>query len=338
MLMELLAQRPDLDVLYTVTVGGREYPNSATILTVEDANIYELSAVIPYLPLLEEVTFTGTAPNSESIYELMCQYPNVTFRWNLTVCGVDATSTDSTLILSGIPMADTSELESYLKYFPNLERVEMCDCGILSEEMDALSQRHPDIRFVWTIKVRNGSLRTDAAAFIPFKLGYDIDNPINDNDCKELKYCVDLVCLDLGHMKIRDISFLQYMPKMQYLVLVDMPCRDFSVLANLTELVYLELFNVQFTQHEVLLKLSKLEDLNIGSTPTRDTEVLQQMTWLKRLWIPRTRLSSAQYKELAAALPDTQIVYYAQHSTDKNWRDNENYRKMRDLLDMFYMD
>lgn len=337
-LMELQARHPELEIIYTVAVGGDEYPNSATSLTAQDADISELSAALPYLPQLEEVTFAGTVPDNESIYELMCRYPDVTFRWDLTVCGVDATSTDSILILSGIPMKDTTEVESYLKYFPNLQRVEMCDCGIPSEEMDALSQRYPDIRFVWTIKVRSGTLRTDATAFIPFKLGYDIDNPLNDSDCTELKYCIDLICLDMGHMKIRDFSFLEYMPKMKYLVVGDTPCKDFSAIATLKELIYLEIFNVQFTQHEILLELTNLQDLNLGSTPTRDIEVLKQMTWLKRLWIPRTKLSDAQYKELLAALPDTQVVMYARHSTDMGWRNNQNYRDMRDLLGMFYMD
>lgn len=337
-LTDLMAQRPDLEIIYTVTIGGCEYSNDTTSLTVQDADVAQLSEALPYLFQLKELTFTGTVPDNETIYQIMCQYPDVTFCWDLTVCGVEATSTDSTLILTGIPIEDISEVESCLKYFSNLERVEMCDCGISSDEMDALSKRHPEIRFVWTIKVRNGTLRTDAIAFIPFKLGYDIDNPLYDSDCKELKYCIDLICLDMGHMKVRDFSFLEYMPKMKYLIVGDTPCKDFSAIGTLKELIYLEIFNVQFTQHEILPNLTSLQDLNLGSTPTSDIEALKQMTWLKRLWLPRTKLSSSQIEELYAALPDTQIVVNAAHSTDKGWRNNQNYRDMRDLLGMFYMD
>ena len=124
---------------------------------------------------------------------------------------------------------------------------------------------------------------------------------------------------------------------MKYLILGDTPVKDFTPIGSLTEMIYLEIFNVQFTQHELLLNMTKLEDLNLGSTPTRDTEALKQMTWLKRLWVPNTRLNGVQYEELIAALPDTQVVTYGRHSTDRGWRDNQNYRDMRDLLGMWYM-
>lgn len=337
-LTELMAQRPDLEITYTVTVGGHEYPNDTTSLTVQDADVSELSDALSYLLQIEKVTFTGAVPDNETIYQMKCQYPNIEFCWDLTVCGVTVTSTDSILIFSGIAMEDTSEVEACLKYFPNLERVEMCDCGISSDEMDALSKRHPEIRFVWTIKIRNGTLRTDAIAFIPFKLGYDFDRPLYDSDCKELKYCIDLICLDMGHMQVRDFSFLEYMPKMKYLIVGDTPCKDFSAIGTLKELIYLEIFNVKFTQHEILLNLTNLQDLNLGFTPTTDIEALKQMTWLKRLWLPGTKLSNSQVEELCSALPDTQIVAKASHSTDKGWRDHQNYRDMRDLLGMFYME
>lgn len=336
-LMELRTAFPQIEVYYSVSLQGQTIPYDAEFLTLQDADISGLSRLLPYLPKLQKVVFEGNTPSNDEIYQLMSQYPQISFQWDLTLFDITTSNTATTLILSDIPMTDTSEVESYLKYFPNLERVEMCNCGIPSAEMDALSQRYPDIRFVWTIKVRYGTLRTDAIAFIPFKLGYHIDNPLYDNDCTELKYCIDLICLDMGHMKIRDVSFLEHMPNMKYLILGDTPVKDFTPIASLTELIYLEIFNVQFTQHELLLGLTKLEDLNLGSTPTRDIDVLKQMTWLKRLWVPGTRLNGYQYDELVKALPDTQVVMYAMHSTDKGWRNNQNYRDMRDLLGMWYM-
>jgi hypothetical protein len=235
-------------------------------------------------------------------------------------------------------MESTDELEIMLKYLPKLERVEMCDCGIPSNDMDALSKRYPDIRFVWTIKVGNGTLRTDATAFIPFKLGHTLYKPLYDQNCTELKYCVDLVCLDLGHMKLNDISFLRHMPKLKYLILADIPCSDFTPLTTLTELIYLEIFVTSFTNHELLLGMTKLEDLNIGTTPATDVSALHKMPWLKRLWLPGVSISNQQMTELQAALPNTRIVRFAQHSTDKGWRNHQNYRDMRDLLGMFYME
>ena len=139
-------------------------------------------------------------------------------------------------------------------------------------------------------------------------------------------------------MRMTDYSFLEYMPKMQYLLLGDTPGTDFSSLENLTELIYLEIFNTKFSQTELLLNFTKLEDLNLGFTRNHDFEVLKQLTWLKRLWVPATGLSAQQYQELVAALPDTQVEMYVLGSTGGNWRDNQNYRDMRDLLGMYYME
>lgn len=337
-LTQLQSSYPQLTLRYSVSLNGAAFSHDVTRMELEDADIAQVAAALPYLPAVQEVTFTGTAPANDAIYDLMTAFPDISFLWDLEVFGTVTPNAATVLDLSGIPMKSTAEVEQYLKYFPKLERVEMCDCGISSEEMGALCQRYPNIKFVWNIRIRGKALRTDATAFIPFKLGFNIDTPLYDSDCKELKYCTDLICLDLGHMKLRDVSFLEHMPNMQYLVLVDMPCRDFTALGNLKELVYLELFNVWFTQHDLLLNMTKLEDLNISSTPTADIDVLRQMTWLDRLWITRTHLTKEQLRELQDVLPDTQVVYNAYHSTDKGWRNNDNYRKMRDLLGMFYMD
>ena len=337
-LLSLKAQYPALNVSYNVTIQDQTYQDNTTEISLADADIAQLRAAIPYLPQLAKVTFTGITPDNDEIYQLMCDYPNIEFLWNLSLFGMEMSNTATELILSGITMKDTSEVESFLKYFPKLERVEMCDCGIPSEEMDALSKRWPDVRFVWSVMIGKGKIRTDSVGFIPWKFGYDAENPLYDRHVKELKYCVDMVCLDLGHMKVSDLSFLQYMPKLKYLIVGELPCPDFSPITLCKELIYLEIFNTTFAHQEILLEMTNLQDLNMGSTKVYGTEVLKQMTWLKRLWLAGTGLSFAEYDELVAALPDTQVVMHIPHSTAGGWRDHQNYRDMRDLLGMFYME
>lgn len=337
-LMALKNIHPQLELHYHVPLQNHSYGEDTVSLTLANADIEELRAALPYLPKLSQVTFTENTPENEAIYQLMCDYPHIEFFWNLDVFGVETPNTATELVLSGIPMESTVEVESYLKYFSALERVEMCDCGISSEEMDALSERWPDIRFVWTIHIGRAVIRTDAVSFVPWKYNYNSKHPLYDKDVTDLKYCVDMVALDLGHMKISDISFLKNMPKMKYLIVGELPCPDFSPMADLKELIYLEIFNTTFKQQEILLELPKLQDLNMGSTKVYGTSVLKQMTWLKRLWLAGTGLSFAEYDELVAALPDTQVVMHIPHSTAGGWRDHQNYRDMRDLQGMFYMD
>ena len=338
-LMQLKKQYPELSVPYTVAISGEEYSYDISELVLHNADIEELTVALPYLPQLAKVEFTGTAPDNEAIYQLSCAYPTIDFFWNLSVFGIEVPNTVEQLDFSGIPMKDTSEIESYLKYLPNLKRVDMCDCGIPSNEMDALSQRWPNTRFIWTINLGFGTVRTDTTAIMPVHLGHTKDAPLNDENTKELKYCIDLVCLDLGHMSVNDLSFLSYMPKLKYLILADNTAQDYSPLANLKELIYLEIFMVKkFPNQEVLLNLTNLQDLNMCFTKIEDIEVYKQMTWLKRFWASGCGITDPQAKELRDALPDTVIHTNLPHSTAADWRDNQNYRDMRDLLGMGYME
>jgi hypothetical protein len=212
----------------------------------------------------------------------------------------------------------------------------VCDSGLPNEELDALWKRHPQTRIIWNVMVGKCNLRTDVTSFMPFKFGYWNGGSLTDADAEALKYCVDMVCMDLGHMKkITNYDFLNYMPKLEYLIIADTKGTDFSPLASLTELKYLEVFLTSFDQAEVLLGLTKLEDLNLGYTKISNVESLQKMTWLKNLWLPVCKNLTAQQRQaLDSRLTNTRINYYGAGSTGYGWRELPNYREMRKLLGM----
>lgn len=336
-LMAIRQARPGLMLNYTVTIGGVPQSGEATCLTLDHVDAEEALELLQYLPDLTEVVFTGTTSDNELMYQLKCRYPDVVIQWDFELFGVETSSTATKLILNEIPMESTAAVEDALKYFYNLEWVEMCQCGIPSEDMDALWKRHPETRFVWAIPMGNFFVRTDVKAFIPFKYGYNIDCPFYDTQAKELKYLVDLECLDLGHMRMTDISFLQYMPKLRFLILADVICEDFSYMANLTDLVYIELFRSEFDDVELLMNMKKLEDLNIGWTSLKNPELLKEMTWLKRLWTNMNGMTRKELAQLKAAMPDTYVYIDSLHPTEGGWRQSELYYEMRDMLGMFYM-
>lgn len=336
-LMAIREAKPELAVLYTVAVGQGSYPGDSTALILDIADAAEALELLQYFPDLEEVAFNGLATDYDLMYQMMCRYPDAVIRWDFELFGVRTGSTATELNLNEIPMKSVETVEGALKYFYDLQWVEMCQCGIPSEEMDALWKRHPETRFVWAIPMGSGYVRTDVKAFIPFKYGYNINRPFYDAQAKELKYLVDLECLDLGHMRMNDISFLQYMPKLRFLILADTVCKDFSYLTGLTELVYLELFRSEIKDVNLLMNMTKLEDLNIGWTNLDNPELLMEMTWLKRLWPTKNGMTAAQYRQLKEALPDTYVYTNSTHPTEGGWRRSDRYYEMRDLLGMFYM-
>lgn len=334
-LQTLQAQYPQCSVHYQIALADQKLAYTTTELTLQDPDLSELEAVLPYLPELQTVTLTGTLPANAEIHKLQLAYPEVCFVWSFNLCGVEVSTLDTIVDLSNIPMESVLEVESALPCFNNLERVIMCDCGISNEEMDALGQRNPDVRFVWTVSIGyNVRLRTDATYFMPYQYGAHL----SDADTENLKYCIDLTCIDLGHMNVSDVSFLRYMPHMKYLLIAISPVADISPLAGLQELEYAELFYSNIQDYTPLLSCPNLRDLNICYATPPDASVLVQLTWLENLYIKEWK-PIPYIDELRAALPNTNIVYLSYESpssTADGWRRLPRYYAMRDLLGMPY--
>ena len=334
-LQALQAQYPQCSFHYLVYVAGQELSNTATTLTVQDPNLAELGAALPYLTELKSLRLTGTLPSNQEIHALQSAYPQVEFLWNFRLCGVEVSTGATQLDLSNIPMESTQEVESALPYFNNLEKVIMCDCGISNQEMDLLGQRNPDVRFVWTVSIGpHIRLRTDATYLMPYQYG----TKLTDAQTGNLKYCVDLICIDLGHNPVSDVSFLAYMPHMKYLLLAQTQVSDISACAGMQELEYAELFMTNIRDYSPLISCPNLRDLNICYAIPKDPSALCQLTQLDNLYA-KGNWSSDSAAQLKQALPKVKLVLDSSpddSSTGNGWRQLPNYFKMRDLLGMSY--
>lgn len=331
-LLALIAERPELVVSYTVPISGREYPRDTEELTLTDVDITELTHALPLLPRVSRVTLEGTLPEAEALLLLREQYPSIEFYWQIEVLGQTADVHTRELDLSGIPMTSTEEVEAAAAYLPGLEKVLMLDCGIPDEEMHGLNQRHENILFVWNVKL-NGqiTLRSDATIFAPVVQNMYVWN----EDLVNLKYCTELVVIDLGHMELTNCEFLRDMRKLEYLILADTYITDISPMENLTSLKYLELFMSPVMDYSPLWGCKALEDLNLCYTQG-DPASLEQMTWLKRLWVNQYNISDTQFASLVEALPETQVVIPSYGSTSDGWRNGYLYYEMRDMLGLPY--
>ena len=336
--MKLAETYPDCQVLWEVSLGKKDYSSHSTALELADADPAELMEKLVYLPKLESLTFTGNIPSNDAIYELKQAYPNVEFIWDFILCGVTVNSNAVEIDLSNIPMESVDEVENSLKYFNHLEKVVMCKCGISNEDMDALWKRNPEVRFVWSVLVGNSRVRTDTIDFMPWKLGYTRDGkgPMTDGDAENLKYLVDVRVMDLGHNSIHDLSFLYYMPNMEYFLMCECYASDITPLASLKKLKYLELFENSVKDLSPLAECTALEDVNLCYNPFTDITPLLGLN-LKNIWISGWMLPKDQLQLLHDSFPDAKIVDNSARSTAKGWRDLPNYFAQRDLLGLWYM-
>ena len=233
--------------------------------------------------------------------------------------------------------ADTADLiaraEAELAYFPQAEKVIfggiLLDNPLMADFRDA---HRADYKVVWTVQCGNKMyLRTDATYLMPTK--YHVYYFL-DKDAENLKYCEDMVCIDLGHMAIHNVDWVTGMPQLTYLVLAHTQLQYIEPLRNCKNLKFLELDWSPIRDYSPLKDCTALEDLNLGET-FANSDPIGEMTWLKNLWM--VGCSSGAVYRMTQALPDTKVMASGSATVANGWRDLPNYYAMRDCLGMYYM-
>lgn len=336
------AAHEELKTIFTVPLWGMEVPGDAEELRLgaeASGSADELIAALGRLKGLKKLDLRDCALTPAQLAEVLPLCEGIETDYVIRLCGQTYTPDVEEIDLSGIPVDDLGEIRAAAALMPKLKKVVMSDCGVPDAEMDALDRSFEDIRFIWTVYFSVYALRTDTtyfcAADVP-QLNYDAP-VLNDAQLYPIRYCRDLVALDLGHMWITDLSFLYEMPKLQYLILVGGRFSDITPIGSLQELKYLEIFQTQPKDISPLLSCKKLEHLNMCYCFGFDLSPLKEMKQLKRLWF--VGLGPYRGAEIVEALPDTQV--YCPYndwdgSTGGGWREDEAYYEMRDIFGMYY--
>lgn len=313
-LTQLQEDLPDVQVTWEKTLMGQTYP--------QDVQQIDLTPIIA----LGE----GQKPGDETVYDRCLA---------MGIQGTPEEVRSAVKLLKHQPLPDKTaataqlieEVEAAMEYFPEAQTLIMCGSVLDNEAMAAFRERHADgYKVVWTVHCGKIATRTDATFFMPVK--YHVYY-LNDSEAYNLRYCPEMVAVDIGHMSVSDIRFVEYMPNLQYLILAHTAIRTIEPIRSCKKLKFLEVDHTGIMDFSPLLDCPSLEDLNIGKT-WNDVEPLKKMTWLKNLWMV-FRPKSAP--EMVEALPNTNVVYAGSATVDSGWRDLPNYFAMRDELKMFYM-
>lgn len=337
-LLAIKEQFPSLELVCRISLGSAVFSSQIQTLDLSGSGVdgAELAKALPLFSNLQEVILTGVPLSDAEKMDLCDGLPGVMVCCELPLGGTYY-STDSTEIdLSHCPVT-VGEIDRMLPYFPRLEKLDMSFCGISHEEMDALNKRHPETAIVWTVTIGTVDVRTDALYFYP--AGSNC-YPSNE-EMKKLRYCTELVAIDIGHTPAWDCEFLWHTPKVRYLILADTAITDITPVGNLKELIYLELFNLRIKDYSPLLNCTKLQDLNIGSTHA-DPEPLRKMTWLHNLQWHRADQDPATREavlRLPEQLPDTHVELYPKKKARNiggPWRYIPNYYVFRDIIGAAY--
>ena len=314
---QLRSTYPKADISWEVEIAGVSFP--------DDTKEVDLSAV---LESSAAQTAAGTAAGTQTA--VGAQTTTKTQTTTGTAAGTQSTKeTQSTAPAVTLNLED---LEKKMSYLSDAKQVFLGKCGLDNEELAALRERVRDsYKLVWTVQLgKKLTARTDDTTFMPVRehVYYFLDE-----DAYNLRYCEDMLCVDVGHMGLTNIDFVKGMPHLQILILAhNGQLQDISPISSCKELIFLELDWSAVKDFTPLVGCTSLEDLNIGLTYP-SVEPLMQMTWLKNLWM----VDRGGAYQLSQALPDTKIVASADVTVGAGWRNLPNYYKMRDMLGMEYM-
>lgn len=240
------------------------------------------------------------------------------------------------LDLGTVRVEDMDAFVRYLAQFPNLKKVDMFATPVGKKKIAQLTEAFPDVEFGWTMTIAEHTVRTDATAFSTLHNNRSQEHTSQDFDL--LRYCKDLLALDIGHNQVEDLSFLYDLPNLRVLIVACNHIDDITPIGSLKDLEYLELFKNNIHDISCLSGLTKLLDLNICFNRISDWTPLMGLTQLERLWLYNSNnysddmpVDKQVVAELKAALPNT-YVDSTSYSTLGGWREHERYFIIDDMF------
>ena len=307
--------------------------------------------LLQYVSGMEELLLRDPLADPEKVFSLQEQLPGVTVSWEVSLENQTYDSQTTAVDLTMVEVKDLAEVEQKMAYLPNLESVTFGVCGvdepnwgnskskltaspIENEDLAAYRDRVRDqYKVVWTVRLGPSiALPTDADNFMPNHFGV---GQLPDSYAYNLRYCEEMVCLDVGHMTLTDISFVEYMPNLKYLILAWTEVQYIEPIRTCKNLIFLELDNSCIRDISPLVGCTALEDLNLGRTYCSVDPILE-MTWLKNVYMIRRHSAGV----VGQALPDTRVVTSSDPdaaTVGYGWRRLPNYYDMRDCLHAPYM-
>lgn len=341
---ELTAMReayPNISFLREVEVFGERFPADAESLDFSNRAVDpdELSRILEQLPAIKSVDLTGQKMSLAQMEQLTVAYPQIEFSFLFEVFGKELTTDTTELDLEGYVLSSPEEIANVLTFLPNLNTCDLSHCGLSNEQMEQLMAQFHNVKFIWVIRLGAWEIRTDITAFskgnrtrFPNGMGYFTGvgkTNFYDEDIQVLKYCKDLVYLDLGHgNRITDLSVLTQLKHLRVLIVSMNKLVDLSPIAQLQELELLEIYQNPFTDISPVAKLSKLRYLNCNSTLMTDASPLFTMQNLEMLWFVSVRnVPEAQKKQLVEALPNCRVNFRPNSKGPGGWKGNPLYEE-----------
>ena len=341
-LAAITGARPGIQVEYSMPLLGQIYDPDTTELNLAGITGEDVEEVVSLLPKFTSVTYVELmdeagqcALSLEDVKALQDALPGAFFNYAFEFYGQTLSTANETVEYYDVHFGNESEqdIRQALDVLTNCTYFKLDNCDVDSVIMASIRDDYPEVKVVWRIWADYFTMCTDETMI---RMTFDLE----DEDVAELKYCTDVTYMDIGHnSSLTDISFVQYMTKLECVIVSGAPLTDISYFADHDSLTWLELcFCGNVKDISVLETCDNLKYLNISYSQVSDLSALEHLP-LERLNAMHTNISSATEKEFVSWHPDCISVFEGKQPYGYGWRYNDHgytffeyYANMREVF------
>lgn len=315
-----------------VTILGCEYDINTEYLDLsgmKPADVREVSDAISKMPYLSSVNLIPEKPSEEA-------------GSNFVEAGEEEPEEETTLTLE-----DVSKMKEAAPGVHFIYEFDLFGCPVSTadtevrlvkkkignnEIMAQIREDHPGTKVVWRVHVGWKSALTDDPII-------RMTHGINDSMTEPLKYCNEVVYMDLGHDGgISDISFIENMPLLECLILSDARITDLTPLTGCKKLEWLELISCgRIKDLSVIADMDSIKYLNISWTRISDISGIWDMD-LDRFSCIDNGVPKETIEEYKETHPDCMCAFsgnpygYAWRYDDYGYHYFSYYARMREVF------
>lgn len=344
----LKAAYENVAIRCTVEILGSEYDVETTSLNLSALTSQDVSStaeklsMLPSLETVELMRDDGTSDlTTADVKQLMEAAPEIVFHYTFDFFGTTLSTDTEEVEIKNQNIGDDNENEVRLALdlLTNCKRFVLDNCKLSNEVMAQIRDDYRDrTKVVWRVWFGQGSSLTDAELM-------RVVGDLLDSNCKDLIYCEDVVCIDLGHNEwLTDTSFIAGMVNLEYCIISGAPIKDLTPFSNCKKLKFLEIAFCEYIDDATpLAQCESLEMLNISNTHIVDLSPLDNLplTHMCAKLNPsgKSRVPSDEQNRFIEKHPDCWTTFDGSQPYGPGWRYDEDgitplpyYQQIRDWM------
>lgn len=311
-------------------INGQTCDATTQKLDLSGVTSEELAEILPKiskltgLTELELMSEDGSSTLTKAdVKQLMDAAPNAKVHYEFDLFGKHMTTEKKRMEYDGADIGNkgVKEIREALDIMPKCKYVLLDDCGISNNKMAKLRDDYPDRKIVWRIFLNTGY----SYDFLTDEQVLRITYGLNDENCKVLKYCTDVVYLDIGHNEaLTDFSFLSNMTELECLVASLASVTDLSPLTNCQKLIWVELIDCyELEDISPLAEIPSIRFLSVSETDVTDISATDSLPNLERFGAVKLNIPEKEQKHFEKLHPDCIGIFdYGANPYGYGWRYN----------------